>query len=141
MLKYLLDTNAISEPARPSPNPGVLTRLERHEREIALAAPVWHELVFGLERLPPSVKRTRIEDYLFGTVAELPILSYDTAAAEWHARERARLSAVGKVPPFLDGQIASIAAIHSLVLVTANRAHFELFDELRIESWREPAGG
>lgn len=60
MLKYLLDTNVISEPARPSPNRRVLGRLHRHELEIAIAAPVWHELLYGLRRLPPSPKRTRI---------------------------------------------------------------------------------
>ena len=37
MLKYLLDTNTISEPARPLPNRRLLGRLHRHEFEIAIA--------------------------------------------------------------------------------------------------------
>lgn len=137
MLKYLLDTNIISEPARPSPNRRVLRRLERHEFEIAIAAPVWHELLFGLRRLPPSAKRTRIEGYLFGTVVDLPILPYDAAAADWHAAERARLEAQGRVIHLLDGQIAAVASVHDCIVVTTNVVHFEAFEGIRIENWME----
>jgi predicted nucleic acid-binding protein len=42
------------------------------------------------------------------------------AAAEWHAAERARLAALGKTPPFVDGQITAIAYANSLTLVTLN---------------------
>lgn len=137
MLRYLLDTNTISEPARPSPNRGVLARLHRHELEIAIAAPVWHELLFGMRRLPPSAKRTRIESYLFSTVAELPILPYEAAAADWQAAERARLEAQGRVVALSDGQIAAIARVHECIVVTANVAHFELFEGIRVENWME----
>jgi tRNA(fMet)-specific endonuclease VapC len=136
-LKYLLDTNTISEPARPSPNRRVLRLLERHEFEIAIAAPVWHELLFGLRRLPLSTKRTRIEGYLFGTVVDLPILPYDAAAADWHAAERARLEAQGRVIHFFDAQIAAIARVHDCTVVTANVDHFEAFEGIRVENWME----
>jgi len=135
MLKYLLDTNTISEPARPSPNRRLLERLERNAETIAIAAPVWHELLFGFQRLPPSARRTRIEGYLFGSVIELPILPYDSAAAEWHAAQRARLEAKGRVIPFVDGQIAAVAQVNGLIVVTANLAHFEAFEGLQSESW------
>ena len=135
MLKYLLDTNTISEPARPSPNRWLLERLERNAEAMAIAAPVWHELLFGLQRLPPSAKRTRIEGYLFSSVIDLPILPYDAVAAEWHAAQRARLEAKGRVIPFVDGQIAAVAHVHDLIVVTANLAHFEVFEGLQSESW------
>lgn len=137
MIKYLLDTNIISEPARPLPNLRLLERLERSAREIAIAAPVWHELLFGLQRLPPSAKRARIEEYLFGSVINLPILPYDAMAAEWHATQRARLEAKGKVAPFIDGQIAAVACVHNLIVVTANLAHFVVFEGLQSENWLE----
>ena len=102
------------------------------------AAPVWNELLFGCERLPPSRKREAIESYLFRTVrASIPILPYDQAAAEWHAAERAKLSALGKTPPFIDGQIAAIAKINNLILVTSNRSHFEPFEGLQLQDWKE----
>lgn len=136
ILKYLLDTNTISEPARPAPHPGILRRLEQHAEEIAIAAPVWHELWFGYERLPLSRKRSRIEDYL-RTLATLPMLPYDSAAAEWHAAERARLETSGRTPAFIDGQIAAVAWVNDLTLVTSNKRHFDSFEDLRIEDWRE----
>lgn len=104
---------------------------------MATAAPAWHELLFGCERLPPSRKRQAIESYLFRTVrASIPILPYDQAAAEWHATERARLTGLGKTPAFIDGQIAAIAKVNNLILVTSNLAHFEPFEELQIRDWR-----
>ena len=41
---YLLDTNVVTEPLRPLPNPHVLERLAAHQNEIAIASVVWHEL-------------------------------------------------------------------------------------------------
>jgi tRNA(fMet)-specific endonuclease VapC len=60
---------------------------------------------------------------------------YGERAARWHAIERARLTAAGRSPPFLDGQIAAVAAVHDATVVTGNVAHFEPFDGLRVENW------
>ncbi len=77
-----------------------------------------------------------IERYLQDVVlASLPILDYDRAAAEWHALERARLAAAGRTPPFIDGQIAAIARVNDLALVTANRTDFGGFRGLRLAAW------
>ena len=136
-LKYLLDTNVVSEPLRPMPRHGVLRKLARHADEIAISSVVWHELTFGAERLPASRRRDAIVRYLNGVVlATMPILDYDRAAAEWHAKERARLAARGETPPFVDGQIAAIAHVHELILVTFNDAHFRQFHGLRVLSWQ-----
>lgn len=135
-LKYLLDTNIVSEPLRPKSRDGVLRKLRRHEEEIAISSIVWHELRFGVDRLPSSPRRNAIERYLEDVVlATMPILDYDRAAAEWHAQERARLAARGETPPFADGQIAAIARVHELILVTFNDADFKRFQGIRIQSW------
>ena len=135
-LKYVLDTNVVSEPLRPSPATTILRRLCRHEGETAIASIVWHELQFGCARLPKSHRRAALERYLEEVVlASFPILDYGRTAAEWHALERARLEAAGKTPPFIDGQIAAIASVHDLVLVTANKADFRGFKGLRVQSW------
>ncbi len=137
-VRFLLDANVLSEPVRPFPHPGVLHKLHEHEEEIATAAPVWNELLFGCERLPPSRKREAIEGYLSRTVrTSIPILPYDQAAAEWHATERVRLTALGRTPSFVDGQIAAVAKVNNLVLVTSNRAHFEIFEGLHIHDWKQ----
>ena len=134
--RYLLDTNIISEPIRPQPNPKVLARIQEYRREIATASVVWHELLFGCQRLPESRKRRMLEIYLHDVVEQtIPILPYAKAAAEWHAQERARLSLAGVSPAFADGQIAAIANSHGLILVTANVVDFANFKGLSIENW------
>lgn len=60
-LRFLLDTNVLSEPLRPNPNPKVMEMLRQHENAIATATIVWHELLFGCNRLPESNKRKAIE--------------------------------------------------------------------------------
>ena len=136
-LRFLLDTNIVSEALRPFPSTAVLDRIEQNKGRVGIATVVWHELLFGLERLPPSRRRSALEAYLLRVVqATMPSLPYDQAAAEWHAKERARLVAIGRTPPFLDGQIAATAKVNHLVLVTANQSHFEIFEGLQIENWR-----
>ncbi len=134
---YLLDTNILSEPLRPAPNPHILTQLRRYQDQMATAAPVWHELWFGCYRLPDSAKRTAIEKYLYEVVvASIPILPYTAHAAEWHAAERARLALAGRPPSFVDGQIAAIAKANNLTLITFNLADFADFQELSVDDWR-----
>jgi tRNA(fMet)-specific endonuclease VapC len=136
-LRYLLDANVLSERTRPRPNQRLLDRIVRHELEIATGAPAWHEMLFGARRLPPSARRRVLEQYLEEVVrVEVPILPYDTAAADWHAAERARLAALGRTPPFVDGQLAAIARTNGLALVTANVADFRDFDGVPVEDWR-----
>jgi tRNA(fMet)-specific endonuclease VapC len=135
-LEYLLDTSTASLSMRVRLHPVVLERLTSKRDEIALGAPVLHELLYGIHRLPSSHRRRELESYLSRVVtSDTVVLPYDQAAAEWHARERARLLALGRTPPYVDGQIAAIAATHGLVLVTANLAGFADFQGLTVEDW------
>ena len=135
-LKYLLDTGVVSEPLRPRASRMVLKGLAAHEGECAIASPVWHELQFGCRRLAASRRRDEIERYLDDVVlSSFPILDYDRESAEWHARERARLDALGKPFPFVDGQIAAVACVNDLTLVTTNRRDLRTFKGLRLEEW------
>ena len=63
------------------------------------------------------------------------ILPYDEHAAEWHAKERARLASLGQMAAFVDGQISAIAKVNSLVLVTRNSSDFKKFSGLQLENW------
>ena len=135
-LKFLLDTTIISAPIAKVPNRRVVKKLEQQGHYCAIAAPVWHELVYGCSRLPAGKRRNALEEYLYGVVARsFPILPYDDVAAETHGRERARLEEVGKTPPFVDGQIAAIAHCQGLTLVTANMDDFRYFEELELADW------
>jgi tRNA(fMet)-specific endonuclease VapC len=135
-LGYLLDTSIVSVPVSKTPAPAVLERLVERGAECAIAAPVWHELIYGCQRLPRGRRRTALEAYLRDVVqVSFPILAYDEPAATWHGEERARLDALGRPAPFVDGQIAAIAHVHALVLVTTNDKDYARFKGLKVENW------
>ncbi len=135
-LRFLLDTNILSEALRPIPNSNVMEMLRLYENEVATATVVYHELLFGCYRLPQSKKRQTIEKYLQEVVEPLiPLLSYDIKAAQWHAKERGRLVSIGKTPSFADSQIAAIAKVNDLIIVTNNIADYVDFTELQVENW------
>jgi tRNA(fMet)-specific endonuclease VapC len=140
-LRYLLDTSIVSSPVSQAPNQEIVKRLEQDGDECAIAAPVWHELTYGCRRLPRSRRRTALETYLHDVVqASFPILPYDEVAATWHGHERARLEQLGRPTAFVDGQIASIAHAHGLVLVTINSKDFTGFKDLEVENWSKRPG-
>jgi tRNA(fMet)-specific endonuclease VapC len=135
-MKYLLDTNVLSESVKTSPQKSVLNLTQRHQHEIVTAAPVWHELFHGCQRLPVSRQREILETFLHDVLKpNMTILPYDERAAEWHAKERARLKALGQIPSFVDGQIAAVAKVNGLILVTRNTPDFEKFSRLKLENW------
>ncbi len=136
---YVLDTNIISEMIKIRPDSRVMHKIKLHQNEIVTTAPVWHELNFGYEKLPFSKKRDIIKTFLEQVIKQsLEILPYDEKAASWHAKERARLSSKGLTPPFVDGQIASIAFVNNATLVTRNTRNFNIFTNLSIENWHLP---
>lgn len=63
------------------------------------------------------------------------ILPYCHGAGAWFASERARLTALGRVPSYPDGQIAAIAKVNHLILVTRNVSDYQDFEGLRMENW------
>ena len=126
----------MSAPVSRTPDAAILERLDERGPECAIAAPVWHELTDGCRRLPKGKRRASLEAYLRDVVrGSFPILPYDEAAATWHGEERARLEALGRPAPFVDGQIAAIAHVHGLVLATTNDRDFVHFKGLTIENW------
>ncbi len=135
-IRYLLDTNVLSEAIKSRPNEKTLARLAEHDGALATCSVVWHELTFGAARLAASKKRRAIEAYLDEAVRNtLPILPYDQEAATWHAKERARLGKSGNPPSAADGQIAAIAHVNDLIVVTANLKDFRRFKDLVVEDW------
>ena len=141
-LRYLLDTSTVSSPVSKTPDPDIVRRLDEHGHECAIAAPVWHELTYGCRRLARGKRRAALETYLHDVIrASFPILAYDEASAAWHGHERARLEALGRPAPFVDGQIAAIAHVNDLVLVTLNVSDFGRFKEIDVENWSKRRAG
>ena len=135
---YLLDSNILSEPARLKPDDTVLNHFVQHDGEYATAAIVWHELVYGCELLAASKRKKQLQSYLeMLLINGLQVLPYDQAAADWYAKERARLQRQGLTCAYADGEIAAIAVTQKLTLVTRNTQDFENFQNLALHNWFE----
>ncbi len=120
---------------KPFPDKQVVDNINVYSSEIGIPVFVIYELIKGAHQMPESKKRSRILHYIENILYKLPILSYTKEAAIWHGKETARLRNIGKSPPFLDAQIASVAKTNDLILVTRNIIDFHHFTELKLENW------
>ena len=95
----------------------------------------------GSLALPEGKRKKSLEEYLEKTVVPFyDFLSYDILAARIQAELSAKLQSIGKLTPYRDTQIASIAISNNLVLVTRNVKDFENIlkvSNLKIENWFE----
>ena len=137
-LKYLLDTNILSEPARQNPNSLVMDRFQMYDGQYATSSIAWHELLYGVAVLQNSKKKTHLKTYLKILQDNgLIIIPYDNVAAEWFAKQRAALKAQGKTSAYVDGEIAAVATTNKLTLVTRNIDDFQYFENLTLDNWFE----
>ncbi len=136
MTRFLLDTSTISLAVRRDPDANVLAHLRQHGGSCAMAAVTWHELRYGVGRLPRGKRQAELREFLEEVVLPtIPTLPYDERAAAWHADERVRLERLGRTPPFVDGQIAAIALTNGLSVVTANPKDFRVFKGIAVLDW------
>jgi len=136
-MKYLLDSNVVSEPVKSKPDPGVIAWIDAHESECAVSTITLAELRYGIERLPEGKRRRQLErDFaFFRQDLGSRVVAFDEAeAAEW-GRYAAKLErelgrdAQRKVG-IKDSQIAATALAHHLTVVTRNTDHFPHVDTL-----------
>ena len=135
-LVYLLDTNIISEPTKKQPNQNVLQKLKQHNGQYAISSITWHELHYGVDRMPTGKRKSLLQQYLHTLEKnKLNILPYDKAAARWLATERHRLISIGSTPAKEDSEIAAIAITNKLILATRNSTDFEPINDVILENW------
>lgn len=140
-MKYLLDTNIISEPMKKSPNTRVMNKLALETNHSATSATVWHELNYGIERLasqsePTDNRIVELRSYLQLLIQnQFEIISFDRQAAEWLAVERARLNKLGITPAKYDSEIAAVAVANNLIVITRNTKDFVIYEDLLVENW------
>ena len=125
----ILDTNVMSEPLKPLPEPAVLDWLDRQSPQTLYLTTVnLAELLAGIEVLPQGRRRAELQHALTTQVIPLfegRILSFDEKAAEAFARIHASAQALGNPISFADGAIAAIASAQGFILATRNVRDFK----------------
>ncbi len=137
-IKYLLDTNILFELSKNNPNANVVSRLNQNGDSCSTASIVIHEINYGINRLEEGKIKSNLQLFLKQLeIYKFQVFPYDKKAAYYHASERAKLVKKGLTPTFADGQIAAIASINNLVLVTRNTNDFINYNGLQLENWFE----
>jgi len=125
-MPYLLDTNVLSEPVKPSPNPKLLRWLARHDAEVFVSVLTLGEIVKGIQMMPSGKRRQRMEEWLaeIEQWAANRLVPVDAAVMrEWGAHA-ARQSKQGRVLDVMDSLLAATALSHGLTLASRNLADF-----------------
>lgn len=140
-MNYLLDTNVVSEWTKPRPNPGVVKWLSEAEEDATFISVITlAELRNGIERLPPSSRRQRLNAWLVEDILirfETRILPIEIGVADAWGRMTARRTAVGRPIGVMDGLVAATAAYHGLALVSRNTIDFRGLGLRLIDPWTD----
>jgi predicted nucleic acid-binding protein len=124
-MKYLLDTNVISEHRKSNCNLNVAAFMKKVQNEnVFLSTITIGEIVHGINREIAKEKQEKLSVWLNGllNLYENRILSFDiTVASEW-GRLRAHHK---RTLPVMDSLLAATAMAHHLTLVTRNTKDFE----------------
>ena len=125
-MKWLLDTNALSELTKPAPFPGLLDWLEENEAGTTISSISVGEMVLGVEHLPDGKRKRTLEKALRFLREDYAgkILDFtEGAAVEW-GRLVAEARRHGRNLSVLDSQIEATAIHFGLTVVTRNSADF-----------------
>lgn len=127
-MKFILDTNVVSELMRPAPSRRVTAWVANHAtKQIYLTSVVEAELRYGIAILPPSNRRAQLATALEAMLADdfqNDALPFDSAAARVYADFAAHRRAVGRPISHEDCQIAAVASTASATLVTRDVGDF-----------------
>lgn len=132
MTGYLLDTNACIAWLKNIPS--VVRRVvEADEGRIWICSPVKAELWFGAcNSGRPTENQVRLSHFF----AVVPCLPFDDQAALRCGEIRAHLKRLGTPIGPYDAQIAAIALVRGLIVVTHNTREFMRVPGLVVEDWQ-----
>ena len=137
MSGFLIDTNVISEVARPRPDKGVLSFLSE-QRSPHVSIITIHELIYGIERLETGSRRQRtlqaLIDEFLQTFANR-ILPATEPIARAAGALRAKAHKEGHTAGLADVLIAATAVLHGLTIATRNVSDFEVLGVPTLNPW------
>ena len=128
-MKYLLDTDVVSQYRKLPPNPRVDAWMRRtDDREMYISEITYAELWYGIHLLPPGKRRTDLESWVeddlymqfFNRVACMGL-----GVAKRYGSLMARAEKKGFSLSAMDVLIAAIAVDNGMVVATLNRKDFE----------------
>jgi toxin FitB len=135
----ILDTNVVSEPLKPQPDPKVLAWLDAQAPEtLYITAINLAELATGIAVLPAGRQRTALQQALDQRMMPLfegRILHFDAKAAHTFATLSAKLQAIGSTISFADCAIAAIATANGFALATRNTRDFKNAGVALLDPW------
>jgi predicted nucleic acid-binding protein len=130
-MRYLLDTNILSNLIKPTPSAPLLTWMaEQNDDDLYIAALTLAEIRRGILEKPAGKRREKLDAWFNGlegpqAVFARRILSFDEAAALIWARLMAKGKAQGRPRSALDTIIAAVAEANGCLVVTDNERDFE----------------
>lgn len=133
-MRYLLDTNACISYLNNAASPVRMRMQMLRPSEIVLCSVVEAELYYGVMKSAASVKNlAKLTPFLSQFVS----LPFDSEAAREFGSIRAVLANAGTpIGPF-DLQIAAIAKVNELILVTHNTREFSRVSGLQLDDWEQ----
>ncbi len=135
-MKYLLDTNVLSELFKKHPEPKVSKWLAEADQEsLFLSVLVLGEIRKGIEKMEPNPRKTRLVHFLEKDVPaqfEERILPVDSeVAGAWGLLE----AQASRPLPTVDALLAATALVHNLTLVTRNTGDFPFSKIKLLNPW------
>ncbi len=130
-MRYLLDTNVVSEVSKKRPSGKVLNFLQANESQCVVPAIVVAERYHGAHLAPPDQRAAWLQAvHDFRDEFADRILPFDAEAAETWGGYVSRPALRNRPRSYPDTQIAAIAITHHLVVVTRNTQDFPGVDTL-----------
>lgn len=137
----LIDTNVISEPWKPAPEPRVLAWIDAQAIEtLFLSAVTVAELRFGIGAMPAGRRRSVLYERLEQQVLPLfagRVLSFDLAASQSYAELMVRARSEGRAVGKADGYIAAIAASRGYAVASRDVSPFEAAGVRVLNPWED----
>ncbi|MEA1650964.1 type II toxin-antitoxin system VapC family toxin [Nitrospirillum sp. BR 11164] len=130
-MRYLLDTNIISDLMRNPDGPVVARVAQVGEDAVCTSIIVTAELRFGAAKKGAKWLTARLEDVL----ARLEVLSLEAPMDVAYGQLRSRLEGMGKPIGANDMLIAAQCLALDCTLVTDNEREFARIEGLRVENW------